>query len=154
MSNFDEEKTKIVRYSGSTEKQTIQFDAKGRCLFITAVYCNFDCTKNIAENKNLDLCVADVHDNAIIVVNCAGELRFRYTGISKPSSITTDSQGRILAVESHENCILILDQDGQFLRYIDNCGLVIPWSLSVDNGDKLVVLMKDSGNVKKIQYCL
>lgn len=77
MDNFDEEQTKIVRYSGSTEKQTIQFDAQGRRIFMTALYCNIDCTKNIVENKNLDICVAGVHENAIIVINRAGELRFR-----------------------------------------------------------------------------
>lgn len=154
MDNFDDEQTKIVRYSGSTEKQTIQFDAQGRRIFMTALYCNIDCTKNIVKNKNLDICVAGVHENAIIVVNRAGELRFRYTGISKPFDITTDNQGRILAVESHENRIYILEQDSQFLRYIDNCGLVTPWSLSVDNDDKLLVMTKDNGNVKKIQYCL
>lgn len=77
MDNFDEEQTKIVRYSGSTEKQTIQFDAQGRRIFMTALYCNIDCTKNIVENKNLDICVAGVHENAIIVINRAGELRFQ-----------------------------------------------------------------------------
>lgn len=102
---------------------------------------------------NLDICVADGHKNAITVVNCAGELRFRYTGIFNPIGIATDSQGRILAVETPENRIHILDQDGRFLRYIDNCGLVAPWGLSVDNDDKLIVLRRESGNVKKIQYC-
>lgn len=151
----NDEDAKVVRYAGSTEKQTIQFDAEGQSLFRAPDYqCGLDCTTYIAENRNLDICVADVHNQAIIVVNRAGELRFRYTGIMKPIGITTDSRGRILAADSHNNRIHILDQDGQFLRYIDNCGLDTPWTLSVDNDDNLVVLMKDSGNVKKIQYCL
>lgn len=116
MDNFDEGQTNIVRYTVSTAKQTIQFAAQGRYLFLTAVYCNIDCTKNIVKNQNLDIRVAGVHENAIIVINRAEELRFRYTGISKPFDIATDSQGRILAVESYENRIHILDQDEQFLR--------------------------------------
>lgn len=153
----NDEDAKVVRYAGSTEKQTIQFDSEGRPLFlIPNDQCGTDCTTYIAENRNLDICVADVHKHAIIVVNRAGELRFRYTSITKPVGIATDSQGRILAADSQNNRIHILDQDGQFLRYIDNCDLYTstPWSLSVDNDDKLVVLMKDSGSVKKIQYCL
>lgn len=84
----------------------------------------------------------------------AGELRFRYIDINKPTGITADSQGRILASERYNNRIHILDQEGQFLRYIDNCCLVTPWNLSIDNDDKLLVMMKDGDNVKKIQYCL
>lgn len=143
--------TKVVRYSGSTETQCIQLDAKGERLY--SAICESDCSKYIVENKNLDICMADSHEHAIIVVNCDGELRFRYKGIYKPFAITTDSQGRILAV-GHEYRIHILDQDGKFLRYIGDCDLVTPCSLNVDNDDKLIVGMQYNGNVKKIQYCL
>lgn len=154
MFNFDKGKVKAVRYSGSTENQSIQFDSEGRPLFLIPNYhCGLECTTYIAENRNLDICVADVHKEAIIVVNYAGELRFQYTCIPKPAGIATDSQGRILAVESNKHRIHILNQDGQFLRYIDS-GPMTPWTLSVDKDDKLVVLMKDGGSVRKIQYCL
>lgn len=152
MDNLKGNESKVVRYSGSTEKQSIQFDGKGQRLYSNLDEC--ECTKYIVENRNLDICVADGHKHAIIVVNRAGEFRFRYTGIFRPIGITTDSQGRILAADSHNNRIHILDQDGHFLRYIDNCELVTPWSLSIDNDDILVVMMKNNGNVKKIQYCL
>lgn len=49
MDIFDEGQTNIVRHTVSTTKQTIQFAAQGRYLFITAVYCNIDCTKNIVK---------------------------------------------------------------------------------------------------------
>lgn len=152
MENVKTIESKVVRYSGSLETQSIQFDAKGQLLYSKC--SEFQCSKYIVENKNLDICVADTHENAIIVVNCAGELRFRYIDINKPTGITADSQGRILASERYNNRIHILDQEGQFLRYIDNCCLVTPWNLSIDNDDKLLVMMKDGDNVKKIQYCL
>lgn len=151
MDSDDYEQTKVVRFSDNSEKN-IQFDYNAQPLFSTTRSIKF-----ITENRNRDICVAGCGANAVIVLNQNGELRFRYHSFTsktpmKPYGIATDRRGWILVSDGSNDYIHILDQEGEFLRYIDNCDLRFPWGLYVDNKDNLVVAEVHTGKLKIIQY--
>lgn len=162
MDNGNDSQTKIVRYSGSTEKQSIEFDDKGEPLYSSGPF-----VKYISENRNQDICVADWGARAVVVVDQAGKRRFRYTGnpsTSKrgkqsttrrsfePCGIATDSQSLILIADRKNHHVHILHQEGHFLRYIDNGDLHSPMGLCLDSKDNLFVAEWGTGKIKNIQY--
>lgn len=156
MVSDDQKQSKVMRYCGSSGKQSIQWDDQGRPLFSSDAE-----PKYLSENKNFDICVADWTAGRVVVVSAACKLRFIYAGPPstscandsfKPEGITTDSQSRILIADSDNHRIHIVDQDGHFLRYIDNCGLQYPVGLCVDSNDHLFVAEFYTSKVKKIQY--
>ena len=153
MGSDDDKRTKVVRYSGSTEIQSLQYDDLGQPLYSSGGYYY------LSENKNLDICVADGSASSVVVVSAAGNLRFRYVHPNPPSDdqepfsplgITTDSEGNILTADCSNHRIHIVDQDGNFLRYIDD--LRVCGSLCVDSSNNLFVAEWYTGKVKKIKY--
>nr|XP_034310109.1 tripartite motif-containing protein 45-like [Crassostrea gigas] len=69
-------RTKVVRCAYSTENQTFVFDSKAQPLYFSPPQCSI---YYVTENKNLDVCVVDGTACAMVVVNEAGKLRFKYT---------------------------------------------------------------------------
>lgn len=65
--NNKETHSKLVRYSETSEKQTIQFDEEGKPLYSG----NFK-IKCPYESRNMDICLADYEAGAVVVVNQAG----------------------------------------------------------------------------------
>ena len=134
---------KIVRFSDSKEKQNIPWDEPQQYFLrentkfvpVPAI----PNTLRLCENKNLDICVSDCISGVIGVFSAEGTLQHRYTGGKPlingpfhPVGITTHSHCQILAAESFENRIHILDKDCRFLRYIECVGLIEPFGLDVD----------------------
>ena len=153
MVSIDRKQSKVVRYSGSEEKQNIQWDDQGEALYPDPTYIF------LSENKNSDICVADWKTGTIMVFCAAGNLRFQYPEPPfvtmkpfQPFGISTDSQSRILIADCNNHRIHILDQDGNFLRYIQNLGLEFPAGLCLDCNDNLFLAEYYTGIVKKIQY--
>ncbi|XP_061166683.1 uncharacterized protein LOC133175582 [Saccostrea echinata] len=159
MESDDNKQSKVVRYSDSTEKQSIQFVYKG-----TPLYSSDGSDKLICENRNLDICVADSGAKAIVVVNQFGKLRFKYSGHTpapwnrtlNPRGITTDSQSNILTTDYDNNCVHIIDQNGRFLQFLE-FGFYALGGLCTNSDDYLFLIswkyfFSLSSSLEKIKY--
>lgn len=120
LNSNDYRNTKFIRNSGSTNKQTIQFNNKGKPMYSYGSYYRY-----IKENMNLYMCMSDGIARSVLR---AQEPRLTCTvhqllhgNNSISDGIITDSRNIFVTVEYICHCIYILDQGGQFLRYIYNC---------------------------------
>jgi hypothetical protein len=149
--SVDYTQSKVVRYSGTMEKQTIQYDGQRQPLFSTRQ----ELVLLLTENGNGDICVADCAGKAVVVVNASGVLRFKYRGNSsifsdfKPSKITTDVYHHILINDNINDIIHIVNSDGDFIRFIE---YACTGGLSIDADHNLVIGDKTSGKIRIIKY--
>ncbi|XP_062609214.1 uncharacterized protein LOC134270965 [Saccostrea cucullata] len=139
---------RVVRYSGSTITQEIK-----RSDLSEIEYFSFlSSVPHIDENKNLDIVLSERF--SVLVLNNEGHIKFKYSGMKyknfSPFGIATDSMCHILIADGANNIIHIIDQNGTFLLFIDNCKLTEPCDLSIDSNDILHVA--ESHRVKQIKY--
>nr|XP_022312068.1 uncharacterized protein LOC111117298 [Crassostrea virginica]XP_022312069.1 uncharacterized protein LOC111117298 [Crassostrea virginica] len=147
-------KNKIIRYQGENIKQEINNDGEGNSIFKDGEYALF-----ISENNNGDVCVSDFKACTLVVVDNTGKVRFRYDGTPArreksfgPADTVTDALDQIIVTDFNNDCLHILDQNGQFLRCVDDCGLEGPVGLSVDSEGRLWVGSFKTGEIKVIEY--
>ncbi|XP_062620675.1 E3 ubiquitin-protein ligase TRIM71-like [Saccostrea cucullata] len=155
MRSTDKTQSRIVRFSGTAEKQKLQYDTQRQPLFSTGVLNVLPLT----ENGNGDICVADYVKRAVVVIDFSGVLRFRYLGnLSKqskyqefkPSNIATDVNAQILISDNINNIVHVINSYGNFLRYIEN--QYNYGGLSVDADHNLVLGDLLTGKIQIIKY--
>ncbi|XP_062598906.1 uncharacterized protein LOC134260352 [Saccostrea cucullata] len=148
LKSVDDSACKIVRYKEQTIIQEIIKDNQGDPL-----YKGGNKMLYVTENINSDVVASDCNAQIVVVVNSAGTLRYYYKGHKSikgkftPGSIVTDSGGRILVEDDGSNCIQITDQDGQYLRHLNYCGI-----LSLDTLGRLWVGKFIGNKVNVIKY--
>ena len=135
-------RSKIIRYQGQKITQEIENDILGNPIFNGSGYEAL----YMSENNNGDLCVSDVRARSVVGVDKTGRVRFRYTGTPakrknaiSPISIVTDALSQIIVADKINDCIHILNENGQFLRCVEDYALVKPYGLSVDSEGRLWV---------------
>ncbi|XP_061186636.1 uncharacterized protein LOC133194746 [Saccostrea echinata] len=155
MFTADNRHHKIVRYQGLEVKQEIEKDFN----YENPLFKGGERPIYITENVNGDVCAADLNAKMLLVVDNKGKEKFRYNGTharrSKPfvpGQVVTDSSGHIIMTDQMNDCLHVLDQNGQFLKCIDDCHLEQPTGLSIDEEGRLWVGSYKTGEVKVIEY--
>ncbi|XP_078321373.1 uncharacterized protein LOC111115455 [Crassostrea virginica] len=102
--DYADDATKVVRYSGSTETQTIKRDDQGERLYSIGYGIKFLC-----ENRNMDICVADHSQGNILTsdndrIHIIGQdghfLRFIHNcGVQDSSGLCVDSRDNLFVAE-------------------------------------------------------
>ncbi|XP_056000075.1 uncharacterized protein LOC130048055 [Ostrea edulis] len=155
MKTTDDRHCKIVRYQGQRVTQEVDKDEYGNPIYGGGIYGVF-----MTENDNGDIVASDSNADTVVVVDRTGKVRFRYNDKPPegqkpfhPAKIVTDSMRHIIVADFNNACLHILDQNGQFIKCVDTCGLNDgPVGLSVDSEGRLWVGLYESGEVKVIQY--
>lgn len=154
MRSLDHKRSRVVRYSGTTEVKVIESDNQWKPLFSVGNQC----VLLLTENGNGDICVADYAGKSVVVLNLFGTRRFIYKGnimskagtnIFQPLHIVNDEKRHVLISDQSNNIVHIIDSDGNFIRYIEypcNGGI------SVDTDHNLVVGELMTGNIRIIKY--
>nr|XP_022302209.1 uncharacterized protein LOC111110130 isoform X2 [Crassostrea virginica] len=134
---------KISRYRGQKIVQEIETDEQ---------------RKHIFEPNTMETFVSLIL-KPVVVLDRTGQVRFRYDGTParskqrfNPGCIVTDCLGQIIVTDSKNECLHILDQNGQFLKCLVGCSLEKPFGLSVDGLGRLWVGSSSSGKVRVIEY--
>ncbi|XP_078311082.1 uncharacterized protein LOC111102691 [Crassostrea virginica] len=147
-------RNKLLRYEGEKITHEIDRDEQGKPIFTNGEY-----VLSMAENNNGDVCVSDRNAGAVVVIDRKGRVRFRYDGTSvgrkgllNLQCIVTDAWGHIIVADVNNACLHILDQNGNFLRYVDNRKLIKPVGLSIDTKGRLWVALSGTGEIKVIEY--
>ena len=147
-------KNKIIRFQGQNIKQEISKDGQQKPIFKDGFNPLY-----MSENNNGDICVSDVNAHTVVVVDKTGRVRFRYDGTPArreksldPRGMVTDALSQIIVADFNNNCLHILYQNGQFLGYVDDCGLEGPYGLSLDSEGRLWVGLFNTGEIKVIKY--
>ncbi|XP_062613998.1 E3 ubiquitin-protein ligase TRIM71-like [Saccostrea cucullata] len=118
----------------------------------------------VAENINGDICVTDktsMGSGRVVVLDRHGKFKFAFEGPSNnqckgsfsPAGITCDSYGRILVADSNNNCVHILDPNGNFGGFLLQQGdtPTSPHSICIDNHSQFWV-GDEEGNIKLYEY--
>ena len=150
----DQVENRIIRYQEKNIKDVFNNDGQGNPIFKDGEYSLF-----MSENNNGDVCVSDYNAATVVVVDKMGRVRFRYDGTPArrkkafdPRGIVTDAFSQIIMTDCSNDCLHILDQNGQFLRCVDDSGLKKPCTLSVDSEGMLWVGLFYTGEIKVIEY--
>lgn len=71
--------------------------------------------------ENINVCVSDLFQRALIVTDTFGEQRFSYEGKTEtwflPNAVVTYMLGHIIVCDGYENTVHLLDSDSQFLDF-------------------------------------
>lgn len=101
MRSLDRTRSRVLRYSGTTETQVIENDSQGYPLFSV----HTQTVLHLSENGNEDVCVADCARNAVVVFSSSGDFQLMYKGnvtiqsmhgLFKPLHIANDTKLQIL----------------------------------------------------------
>lgn len=154
MRSLCEKRSRLVRYSGTTETQVTEKGSQGKPLFSVGDQG----VLLLTENGNGDICVSDFAGKAVVVVNSSGRLRFKYKGninakakntVFKPVDIVHDEKRHILIKDISKNLVHIIDCDGNFIRYIE---YPCTGGISVDTDHNLFVGEDKTGKIRIIKY--
>lgn len=153
MQTDDEKENKVVRYEGSKAIQEIQYKNQNIALYSNPLF--------ICENTNFDICVSDWDQSSVVVVDSSGEFMFAYIGNRElrryknkfsPRGLACDALQHILVSDFLNNIIHIVNHNGHFLRFIDNCDLYCPQDLSISCDNELYVVCNSTDILKVISY--